>query len=66
MGPEEMMVAVCVRIQKARGRIHHREGWIMISVVEMRSEKGTSGKMMTGGKGFRHHAGGNGKVTIKC
>ena len=47
-----MMVVACVRMQKASGRICHREGWIMGSVVEMRSERDTSGKMTSKKEGI--------------
>lgn len=38
----------------------------MMSVAEIGSEKGTSGKMMNKGKGLGHQTGGHGKVLIKC
>lgn len=51
-GSEEMMVAVCYRMQKARVGSCHREEWIRVSAVEIGSEKGTSGKMMSRKEGI--------------
>lgn len=49
-GPEDMVVAVCVENVKGKDEELSRQEYIVVSLIEMGSERGTKGKMSRRGE----------------